>query len=117
MRDPNRIDKVLAALGDVWKQYPDLRLGQLLTNVYQDPTIYFIEDDQLVNGVKHYYDNLDSERYILNQMRKNDEEYEIGSLLQHMRNATEEENEAVNKYIDSVAVPTGRTIWDFYEDE
>jgi len=34
-----------------------------------------------------------------------------------MRNATEEENEAVNKYIDSVAVPTGRTIWDFYKDE
>lgn len=32
MRDVNRIDKVLKAIGDVWKQYPDLRLGQLLLN-------------------------------------------------------------------------------------
>ena len=113
MRDPSRIDKVLAALGDTWKQNPDLRLGQLLLNVYRDPALYYIEDDQLVNGVKHFYDELD----IRHQMQDNDAEYEIGSLIQHMRNATEEEHKAVNDYIDSVAVPTGRTIWNFYKDE
>jgi hypothetical protein len=32
MRDPKRIDKVLAALGKLWKKHPDQRLGQLLEN-------------------------------------------------------------------------------------
>jgi len=32
MRDPTRIDKVLKDLGGIWKQYPDLRLGQLIIN-------------------------------------------------------------------------------------
>lgn len=55
MRDPERIDKVLAAVGNVWKQYPDLRLGQLLCNVLVDPALYYIEDDRLVKVVEHYY--------------------------------------------------------------
>ena len=55
MRDPNRIDKVLAAVGDVWKQYPDLRLGQLLVNVYPSMTLYYKEDEDLVEGVKEFY--------------------------------------------------------------
>ena len=32
MRDPRRIDDVLLAIGEVWAQHPDLRLGQLLLN-------------------------------------------------------------------------------------
>lgn len=81
MRDPNRIDKVLAAIGDAWKQNPDLRLGQLLLNVYKDPALYYIEDDQLANDVKRYYDCLDSEKDIINKMQENEKEYEIGSLI------------------------------------
>ena len=33
-----------------------------------------------------------------------------------MRSATEEEIDFLNKYIDSIAIPTGYTIWDFYKD-
>ena len=55
MRDPNRIDNVLAAVGDVWKQYPDLRLGQLLVNVYPSMVLYYKEDEDLVEGVKEFY--------------------------------------------------------------
>ena len=55
MRDPNRIDNVLAAVGDVWKQYPDLRLGQLLVNVYPSIILYYKEDEDLVEGVKEFY--------------------------------------------------------------
>jgi len=77
MRDPSRIDKVLAAVGDVWKQYPDLRLGQLLLNVYRDPALYYVEDYQLVNSLKQAYD----EREILRKAQENDKEYEIGSLI------------------------------------
>ncbi|MCL5949755.1 MAG: hypothetical protein M1490_04690 [Candidatus Bathyarchaeota archaeon] len=31
-RDPARIDKILAAIGELWKMQPDTRLGQLLMN-------------------------------------------------------------------------------------
>ncbi len=34
-----------------------------------------------------------------------------------MRSATEEELEFLNKYIDSIAILTGYTIWDFYEEK
>ena len=116
MRDPNRIDGVLAAVGDVWKQYPNLRLGQLLSNVYRDPALYYVEDDILVEEIQNYYDELARGVDLLKQMKANEKEYDIGSLLQHMRSATEEELEFLNEYIDSIAIPTGYTIWDFYKD-
>ena len=81
MRDPDRIDGVLAAVGDVWKQYPDLRLGQLLSNVYHDPALYYVEDDKLVEEVQNYYDELTKGVDLLRQIKANDEEYDIGSLL------------------------------------
>lgn len=34
MRDINRIDPLLAKLGEFWKQYPDMRFGQLITNIF-----------------------------------------------------------------------------------
>lgn len=77
MRDPKRINKVLAAIGEVWEKNPDLRLGQLLSNVYRDPSLYYIEDDKLVEGIKKYYSDLD----ISEIMKTNDKEYEIGFLL------------------------------------
>lgn len=55
MRDMCRIDKVLKEVGEVWKQVPDLRLGQLLLNVLQDPALYYVEDDQLVLYLKEFY--------------------------------------------------------------
>ena len=55
MRDPNRIDKVLDEIKEIWKKYPDLRLGQLLCNVLQDPALYYVEDNDLVKYVKAYY--------------------------------------------------------------
>ena len=30
MRDPKRIDEMLEAISEVWKEHPDLRLGQLI---------------------------------------------------------------------------------------
>ena len=34
MRNPNRIPKILRRLQDIWERNPDLRLGQLIGNVY-----------------------------------------------------------------------------------
>lgn len=55
MRDPNRIDNILQQVGEVWKQNPDLRLGQLLLNCMSDPMLYYVEDDKLVEVVRSYY--------------------------------------------------------------
>lgn len=55
MRPKNRIDKILNELSVVWKKNPDLRLGQLICNVLQDPQLYYIEDDDLIDYLKKYY--------------------------------------------------------------
>jgi uncharacterized protein YihD (DUF1040 family) len=55
MRDPRRIDDVLAALKQVWAQQPDLRLGQLIVNAINPrqpcPEIFYAEDDVLLQGL------------------------------------------------------------------
>ena len=55
MRDINRIDKILEEIKLIWKNVPDLRLGQLLLNVLQDPALYYVEDDQLIDYLKKFY--------------------------------------------------------------
>ena len=55
MRNPDRIDKILNEIKNIWEKYPDLRLGQLLCNVLRDPALYYVEDDQLVESLKKYY--------------------------------------------------------------
>jgi uncharacterized protein YihD (DUF1040 family) len=55
MREPKRIDIVLSEIREIWQQNPDLRLGQLLCNVLRDPMLYYVEDEQLVEYVKKYY--------------------------------------------------------------
>ena len=49
MRDPNRIPNVLYDVQRVWEAFPDMRLGQLLLNVAEDPTLYYMEDEELVH--------------------------------------------------------------------
>ena len=60
MRNPERIPKVLKEIEKVWKKNPDLRLGQLIGNLLEGPTLYYIEDDILVKALKHYYKNVQS---------------------------------------------------------
>ena len=48
MRDINRIDPFLTRLGEFWKQYPDLRFGQIITIIQRyghiDDFFYYEED-------------------------------------------------------------------------
>lgn len=55
MRDLKRIGLILDRLKQVWEEYPDLRLCQLICNVWPDP--YYVEDDQLIKDMKHFYDS------------------------------------------------------------
>jgi hypothetical protein len=58
MRDPNRIEPMLAAIHRLWVKHPDWRLGQLLENaksmtqVYPEAPMFHVEDDELLAGIK-----------------------------------------------------------------
>lgn len=57
MRDPARIDQVLAVIREVWLQFPDERLGQLLVNAARvgDPVdLFSVEDSILSRKVEGY---------------------------------------------------------------
>lgn len=50
-RDPKRIPKVLAALGELWAANPDLRLGQIMGNA---AITYYTEDDQACRELQRW---------------------------------------------------------------
>ena len=56
MRNPERIPEILKELERFWKQVPDLRLGQIISNLsYEsmrnnDP--FYMEDDDLLELLK-----------------------------------------------------------------
>ena len=63
MRDPDRITEVLANVEELWRQYPDWRLGQLLCNVaaWADPTpesVWVVEDDEVVAQIEEHLQKL-----------------------------------------------------------
>lgn len=57
MRDPARIDELLAALRAAWAESPDLRLGQLVVNAVRPtqpcPEVFYAEDDALLQGLNN----------------------------------------------------------------
>ena len=58
MRDKNRIDRILDRLKTLWKKYPDLRLGQLILNVINDPALYYIAAEELIDLLEEFYNNI-----------------------------------------------------------
>ena len=63
MRDPERITDVLARVEELWRQYPEWRLGQLLCNVaaWADPTpesVWVVEDDEVVAQIEEHLQKL-----------------------------------------------------------
>ena len=58
MRDPARIERILATLRRVWELEPDLRLGQLVVIATRPqmpcPEVFRVEDDVLLNGLLEY---------------------------------------------------------------
>lgn len=55
MRNPQRIDNILERLKTVWKDNPDLRLGQLLLAVVNADRLFYIEDEILVQTLENYF--------------------------------------------------------------
>lgn len=52
-RDPDRIDGIIDALRDAWKEQPNLRLGQLLSHLCADAgdRMWMVEDEQLLGAI------------------------------------------------------------------
>lgn len=56
MRDPGRIPQVLEKVAELWRMYPDWRLGQLVANVasWRDTDIWDIEEDELAEEIERH---------------------------------------------------------------
>ena len=60
MRNPNRIDDFCKRLAKAWKELPDWRFGQLMSNCLgemhkvsgKDP--FFPEDDEMIEWIEYY---------------------------------------------------------------
>jgi uncharacterized protein YihD (DUF1040 family) len=69
MRDPNRIDPILEAIRAIWKQYPDFRLTQLLSNaaisskLWSDNDLYHLEDEKLLQALKKFAEKFPTESH------------------------------------------------------
>jgi hypothetical protein len=59
MRDAHRIKPFCDELAYLWAQYPDLRFGQLMSNIARyvemehKQDIFFMEDDKLMEVIRH----------------------------------------------------------------
>jgi hypothetical protein len=66
MRDPGRIEQVLAAVRSIWAENPDLRLGQLIVNAVRPsdpcPEVFAVEDAELVRKLAVLEERLRSGR-------------------------------------------------------
>lgn len=86
MRDPNRIDEVLREIGIIWHKHPDMRLGQLIGNVLEGASLYYVEDAGLVSALKDTYENahenvcFDDDAYVFDIIKKHPGE--LGFVLQ-----------------------------------
>lgn len=58
MRDPNRIDPLLAKLGEAWKKCPDQRFGQFMTNFFgaTRQNVWQTEDDEWMVELQAFID-------------------------------------------------------------
>ena len=55
MRRKDKIDSIVNKLEEIWLDFPDLRLGQLLLNVSKDPELYYLEDEDLIGKLEAFY--------------------------------------------------------------
>jgi len=59
-RNPKRVKKVLVRLAKIWSKHPDMRLGQLIENVFPNTdrdyiSAYAIEDEEYIKTIEEFY--------------------------------------------------------------
>lgn len=57
MRDPKRVYIIADKLIHSWLKCPDLRLGQIISNVMHGcgTDLFYIEDDELIKKIEDYF--------------------------------------------------------------
>lgn len=63
MRDVKRIYKIMEKIESIWIEHPDLRLGQLISNVIDVKYLYEVEDDLLMKFIENAYKCNDVENH------------------------------------------------------
>lgn len=58
-RDAKRIPEILSAIGELWMQNPDLRLGQIMGNA---SITFYTEDDKALQGLQQWIDYYEKRR-------------------------------------------------------
>jgi len=67
MRDPARIDRMLALVREIWQRSPDLRLGQLFaaarnyTPLDNAAVTFHVEDDIIEDGLRTWAGEMQKE--------------------------------------------------------
>ena len=85
MRDENRIPQILARLQKVWEGNPNLRLGQLIEDVFLNTAYdfisgYFLEDEEFIKTVEDFY----SELHVFRRFGKKRRDEQIMSILDQL---------------------------------
>ena len=70
MRDPKRIRKMCNRLATAWEQFPDLRLGQILSlseDLHRREKgtyfpLFYIEDEELISYIERRMNTLEEEQ-------------------------------------------------------
>ena len=55
---------MIRKLEELWRKYPDLRLGQLLIDCAGDKDLFNLEDDELLEAMERFGDENDFERVL-----------------------------------------------------
>ena len=103
MRNPSRIDPLLAKLGEAWRKCPDLRFGQFIEYFFSEygKSPFPVEDDVWMVGIQAFIDGEDvadamnaytDERYIEAIVRQT-----AGSMALSGMELTEEDKNRIRK--------------------
>jgi hypothetical protein len=80
-RDSNKIPDILDKLKKIWLENPNLRLGQLIENVFKESNIYYMEDNDFIKDIEDYYINNLKDKYskaYIDALHKIQNEYKKG---------------------------------------
>lgn len=56
MRDKKRINLMLNEIAELWENNcPDWRFGQLISNIFDNNDLFFIDDDTFMEVVKNFF--------------------------------------------------------------
>ena len=59
MRDPERIQEIMALLQSGWERVPTWRLGQLIENLKRYigvDDLFYVEDDKMIESIVDFFD-------------------------------------------------------------